>query len=395
MQAYMPGIWASSRPSAPAVTLYFAQTSGATQTNDLVRTWVFNRTTGYGSTVSSPASQNQGQVGVRNMYVHPSNNAIAFGAQPVNSSSLTYIIYGLTSTGYGTKYSPDPSTWNNVPPSFSDGRQFGAYSVNFSPTGNSFYVNNNAGSPETQKVWAWSVTSGAGTKYAAGSGMSRLSNQIWRSISMNASETSIAMVGSVFGSSTPTLIDQRNWSNTSGWGSAYSNPNPTSAIGNSSIQFRPANANGEAVVMPINIAGQGTIHRVFPWSSSTGYGTAQSPSANGQTNIEFHTWSPSGDRFATSAGAGNSDALFIIPYTTSPGTAQRFSNATWVGIGFAPSRLGFAPDASVIATSSNNPPRSFAWRYTGNTIGTAYTAPTSNTWGNISAPTAWNTFWER
>lgn len=391
--SYLPGIWASSTPSVPATNKYLTMTSGNQRTNDAFRTWTFSAVTGFGTPVSSPAGQNQGAL--NSNYLDYNGTAISTTGYFPQSGANSFLVYSTTTNGYGTKYS-NPSTWDT---SFTTSfpANLGNQMTRFNRAGNVLAAINLRTTGENTKAWAWSNSTGAGTKFSA---VSNDGGSLATNISFGSDDLTVWRTGGVSGSSTPTFMSMRIWSNTTGWGGQYSNVSQSTNFTNWS-DIRPTNANGQAVAATYFQSGGLNSFAVWPWSNSTGYGTIQRPVNTGgwsTPDSRYLQWSQTGNELVFNTGGSNSTtrAFYFFPYTTSIGTASaNWVSPPWTNQYMGYGRWGFNNTVFAIPGQGGSP-FIWAWPVAAPFVGTRFANPTTGLWDSVGqSPSPGVIFWEK
>ncbi len=300
------------------------------------------------------------------------------------TSNTPYIHgYAFSASGWGAKYANPASLSGNL-----------GVSVDTSPDNATVYINNG-------QAWAWTVASGFGTKRANASGFS-----------VGFSRGAKRIGSNVFfsGDGTPFIIAYP-WSNSTGFGTAYSNPS-TLPPGAATSPYN--NLGGTSTAVAITSSATPFVN-VYAWSSS-GFGTRYSaPSglsgtqtravhlndqyasiATGTTPFtHVYQWSDStgfGTKYAN-PGTSLSNGSYSVEMAISK-TAVGFASVTGGGRVYAWSSLGFGTStASTSGTNTNafafakeedavffgrsSVPFLYAYPFTIAGIGSVFTSPTT------------------
>lgn len=199
--------------------------------------------------------------------------------------------YAFSASGWGSKYA-NPATPSQT---------ITGVSVSTSPDNATVYLNYG-------QAWAWTVASGFGTKYTSvsspnlgfGRGAKRIGSNVFFS-----------------GDGTP-FIAAYPWSNSTGFGTAYSNPGtlPTNA---SASAYNNLGGTSTAVAV---ISGQSPFANVYAWSVS-GFGTRYSApsgiSGTGTRGVHLN------DQYASIAH-GSSPFTHVYQWSDSTGFGTKYAN---------------------------------------------------------------------
>jgi len=282
------------------------------------------------------------------------------GAEPISPS--IYIAYGGptvgqrisayrwdSTTGFGTIFTA-PTVSNSVSQiSFVKDNS----NISASCTTSPFFL-----------VWPWS-SSGFGTQYAnAGSPLSpsttgpagfTWTNSVDALLTSNALNVSYPQAWA--------------WSSSSGFGTKYANGSALNSAG----QATGISLNGDNTQVAFSQTASPVIS-LYPWSSSTGYGTRYAnpatlpPFGNNQNSISFNP-------ITNDVAIGSTSSPFIAAYpVTSSGFGTKYANPS-TPIGGTVFSVKFSPVGNVIAIGNNISPatlKAYAWS---SGFGSLYTSP--------------------
>ena len=223
---------------------------------------------GIGTKFSNPSTAVSGSPYQANaIAIHPNDNAVAV----CTDTNPKIHVYEWSSSGFGAKYS-DPST--------AVGGSNAGWDVHWHPSGNSILVVAQGHYEYSVAAYAWSSSSGFGSKYSSPS--------YNNGMALNCGQFSPDGNYVVLGGQKSPYISALNWSNSSGFGSYLSNP--SSNVGNNinSLKF-------DSTGSYLGVAHRGPGHgiRVYAWSS--GFGSLYSPSNGYYDDASDIAFSPDSD----------------------------------------------------------------------------------------------------
>jgi len=255
----------------------------------------FSKTTGFGTAYSNPSPRPPSRT--NHPYFTTGSATMAF----VQTDGSPYIhLYAFTpGSGFGSKFA-DPS-----PNSGQD-------------RGGSLAPNNLAAMSCNPTYVPYAVSaSGFGTQYSTLSGWGLASGNSW-----NPSTT--VWAASMESGASPVLAV--SWTTGSGFGTRYASPTISSFSTSDAMCWHP---DGDVIWF----AGRGGMY-CAPWSNSTGYGTAYSLSSlnlNG-TNVGYGQFSKTGATFSFNGGRATSPTYVPFSKTTGFGTPYSISGPTQFGL---------------------------------------------------------------
>lgn len=195
----------ASGGAAPVVPSEFLSINGNDGTSKNITVYPWNSSSGFSSPYATPVL-----TGANSQTSFVPDNSV-FSAS--SSSSPYFLIWRWSGLGFGTRYADPSSLVNPVGAG-------GIAGFTWTPTIDAFLVAN-ADATNYPQGWAWSNTSGFGTKYSNGSAISTAYPV--RSISVSGDGKFVAF--SVFGSGTANpAIALYAWSSSTGFGTKYGNP---------------------------------------------------------------------------------------------------------------------------------------------------------------------------
>jgi len=195
----------ASGGAAPVVPSEFLSISGNFSSPANVTVYPWNSTSGFSTPYTTPTIPG---ASFQTSFV-PDNSVFSASS----TSSPYFYVWQWSGLGFGTRYTNPASLVSPVGGS-------GIAGFTWTPTIDAFLVANSDATNYPQG-WAWSNTSGFGTKYSNGSAISTVYPV--RSISISGDGNFVAF--SVFGSGTanPTIALYA-WSSSTGFGTKYGNP---------------------------------------------------------------------------------------------------------------------------------------------------------------------------
>lgn len=259
------------------------------------------------------------------------------------NASVPYIAaYAFSASGWGAKYATPA-----VPPGSS------AISVDTSPDNATVY------SSLGNSAWAWTVASGFGTKYTSASGSLGFARGVKR------------IASNVFfsGDGTP-FIRAHPWSNSTGFGTAYSNP-VTLPPNAASSPYNNLGGTSTAVAVT---SGQSPFVNVYAWSASgfgTRYASFSGISGTGTRAVHLN------DQYMSIAH-GSSPFTHVYQWSDSTGVGTKYANpgvlmnggSYSVEMAISKTAVGFASIGSIGG-------RVYAWSSLGFGTSTASTSGTN------------------
>lgn len=270
-------------------------------------------------------------------YSAASNSVTPISLILISQGTSPYInAYPFSGSGFGTRYS-NPAT---LAPGTGNGTAFnpGTNSVALAHTTTPFFT-----------VWAWSNSSGFGTKYTDPSPAVTESSGTGLGVEFSPSNDAIALGMSSLSSP---YIQAYRWSS-SGWGTRYANP--SSGLNNSTrgIDFIPAG----------NVLGVANIATPFinayAWTSESGFGTKFADPSNlppGGLGLKFNAQ-------GTVIGATYSNATpYLAFYPWSSGFGTRYSAPGTPPPGIAWD-LSWHPSGNAVAVAHSTTPFISAWAW--------------------------------
>jgi hypothetical protein len=252
----------------PVSDLTIAPNSSAIAVADgaspFIHGYQWSNSTGLGTKSSNPSTLPTGAGNGCAFSGDSSYVAVAHNVSPFIS------VYPWSASGFGTKVA-NPSTLPTGGPS-----TLGMTACVFTSTNDALLMSN-YGSPYIQ-AYAWS--GGFGTKY---SNPSTLPTGSSYAITMNNANSAVAVTMD----SSP-YIHVYAWSSGSGFGTKYSNPSTTAVFQGGKIQFSNDDA---AIITSGTYNGGGTNPGVqaYAWSNSTGFGSAYSAPSSFPTGFNNST----------------------------------------------------------------------------------------------------------
>ena len=281
-----------------------------------IRAWTWTDATGFGTQYASPETLPPDEA--KGIAFHPAGDAVAVTSR----GSPTISAYPWSASGFGVRYANPVS----LPSSGSaDSSQ-----VRFSPDGTvimfpikvSPYIN----------AWAWSSTTGFGTKYAdpavlptaaSGAGMG-----------FTPSGDAIA-----FGAYSAPFVHAYRWSSATGFGTKYANPSTNLFSPPESLAFAPT---GDYIFLGTTTAGYRLL--ITRWSSATGFGSDLTSGTEPVTGgIVFN---PVGDTVAL--GLGGQPGINIHPWSPITGLGTKYTSPN---LGTAGSGVAWSPSGAFVIVS--------------------------------------------
>lgn len=264
------------------------------------------------------------------------------------------IAYRWSSTGFGTKYtdpsSPTAALGSNFNPSFD------AIGVNFDT-----YNGNSA----SLGIWPWNSSSGFGTQYSNPGGIYSIGKKtpVW---SPNG-----AVVAFPLWSGT-TKIAAYAWSS-SGFGTRYADPSVAISENVIAIDFSPS---GSALAYTYSAAGGSPTLSATSWSNSTGFGTKYTnPSTIPGSDAYSVCFAPANNAIAVSTQ--NSPYIVIYPWSDSAGFGSKYSNPSTLPTGWG-RQTKFSPDGLSVAVAHDNSPGISVYRWSASGFGSKYSDPATS-----------------
>ena len=329
--------------------------------------WRWTNTGGWGAAYTSPTIA-EDLNNCEGMDFHPAGNAVA-----LTGDRSPYILAWQWSslTGFGTRYT-----------SPSDGLNVIGNTIKFNRAGNVV-----AGGSVTSTsninifAYAWS-SSGFGTKFTDPA-TNINSNQV-QEIAFSPTDQAIIYSVSTQGT-TNSGIKAVRWNNSTGFGSAYSQP-ATYADFVGTMLGMAINPSGTAVAA----TGPNTTTSCYawPWNDDTGFGTRYSNPASIQAGHSRGVrWSPSGKSIAVVYDA--SPYIAAWAWTDDAGFGSRFSNPSTLPVGPTYS-VTFNFEGNVVFISGRDAAvEAYSWSDStgfGTKFAAPATAPNSNSWSVTVCP---------
>lgn len=210
------------------------------------------------------------------------------------------------------------------------------------------------------KAWEWSDATGFGTAFSDPATLPTAGTMR----DVDFSPTSDAVV---FGSTTLNTLQAYTWNN--GFGTKYTDG--TASNYTSSLRFSPT---GGAVAF---VYSSGV--RVYPWTKASGFGTLYSAPATPPTGRgNGVTFNPAGSVIAV--GHDTSPYISTYPWTDASGFGTKYSNPG-TSVGSSGESVCFNPAGNVIVIGSTSSVYVHAYAWSGG-FGSKYSSPASNPGSN-------------
>ena len=307
---------------------------------------VYPWSSGFGTKYSDPVGYNAGPQA--EVAFKPQGDAIAVvghgGAAPYMN------VYPWSSSGFGSKYSQ--------PATAIAGRGYG---VNFRPQGDAIAI-----AHQTQHkiaAYPWS-SSGFGTKYADPTGNPALGGQFdtsgARAVAYSPAGDAIAV-----GFDTNQKIFAYSWS--SGFGTKYADPSNQPGDQVHDVAFKPQ---GDAIAFAAKRFYGSPAVGAYPWSSGSGFGTRYSNPATEVPNNGFGVaFKAQGDAIAVA----HLSSPFVTAYPWSSGFGTKYANPVTAvaGSGYG---VDFSRNGDAIAVAHSTTPFVSAYPWSAG-FGTKYADP--------------------
>lgn len=315
-----------SNPSTAAAgaryAIEFSNSGGAVaaggQGSPQLVAWAWSDSTGFGAKYTNPSSYPSGAT-CYDVEFNGTGSSQVVAAAIFGSPGVVAYKWS-DSTGFGTKFS-NPSS---LPIPSGDVVNRGA-GIAFSKSGNAIILttNGDANSSPYIHAYAWSNSTGFGSKYSNPSFF--YLSAVDQTLSFSSTGGAVGMISDY------ELISIYKWSDSTGFGTTYVNPSLHSGIFNAGLTFHPSDG-----VIAIGFdAGSEAGIAMYQWSDSSGFGARYVNPSNttgwGDGAYEM-TFSPSGTVYG--ALTDDSPYLAVYPWNTSTGFGTRYSNpAAFTGAG--------------------------------------------------------------
>lgn len=298
-------------------TYYLAVVSN----NNTLKVYPWTSATGYGTAYGAAPG-----IGAffQQVAFSPSGNAIFVDGSASNVGAQAW---PWSAAGFGTKYAD--AVIINADISV----------IGVSPAGDAILCGRNVGPPYTY-AYRWTTASGFGTQY---SGPGSPSGAVRGLISFAPNAGAVAI-----GTSINPNIDAYPWSSASGFGSKFANPATVlPSSGGTAFTYVKFSPTGGSIVYGGNYASSTPFVMGYPWSNSTGFGTKYTdPAVLPPGNPSDITFSPAGDVVVFSHIV--SPYISAYAWSDATGFGTKFANPATTSPGRI-DRLAFAPTGTEIA----------------------------------------------
>jgi len=259
------------------------------------------------------------------------------------------------SQGWGTKYAN--------PASLPAGN---GYKIVMHPSGKSIAITHFT--TPFVSAYAWTYSGGFGSKYSDPSPVvtkASVSNGEGIAFSPDGNDFIYSYFGG--GSANPPYFNAHAWTNSSGFGTQYSNPATQTTSDAGTIQWSPSGAD---IVIPAASTGT-TSATAYPWSSGFGTKYANPATANGGRGV---AWAPNGNDVLM-GNVPSSGTERIVAYTWSSGWGTKYSAPATPPAGNV-SMVDWNPTGSAVGCSHFTTPFTTAYPWSAG-FGTKYADPAS------------------
>lgn len=264
------------------------------------------------------------------------------------------------STGFGAKYS-DPSGNPENPGDLNSGND-----LSWSPEGNAIAI---AYSTTPYVVaYRWSNSTGFGTQY---SDPTSLPPSFCYGVAFSPDGNSIAVAHD-----TSPFISAYAWSSSTGFGAKYSNPSTLPGGQGQGVAFSPSS---NAIAWCGGTDGSTSTVYAYAWNSGTGFGAKYSdpgtlPPFVNSRRVAFH---PSGNSIAVTVYA--TSGAYVYAWSAASGFGSKYSDPSSLA-GAEGYGVRFSKTGTVIGIALNSTNRYAVYPWSNSTgFGTRYTSPASPT----------------
>lgn len=265
-----------------------------------ILTYPWDDSTGFGTKYSNPATLPTGAA-MWAVRWSPNGEQLFF----FQTASPYIGGYPWSDSGFGTKYS-NPSTLPSGRPTFNTG-------LAISPNSASL-IHTSGGA----NIEAYAISSaGFGSKYTNLS-----SGGTCYGVAFSPSGNAIAVSSGTFPSGYP-FVKAYEWSDSTGFGSQYSDP-ATVPANNAECYGCAFSPNGDAVAFTSALS---PYLFVYPWDDSTGFGTKYSNPATLPSSSTYGIdFSPAGDAIVVGSSSAGATAMVGYPFDASTGIGTKYAN---------------------------------------------------------------------
>ena len=336
----LPNSDARSVTFSPSGSVIFAG-HGSSSPPNFISAYPWNSSTGFGTKYANVTTQPGGTV--YSLTMNPNEDALVCG---LYDASPYIAAYAWSPSGFGTKYTTSVTL----------GYAIANYArVAFSQNGKYVAVGNLAETYLTAYSWNSSTSTGFGSAFSSPTIPCQfpVTSVDWSIYGESASSENL-IAGC--GTGTP-YVRVWKWQ---GWigGSVFSNPATLPTGAGNGVAFSP---NVDAIAVAHSTT---PFITVYPWNSSTGFGTkyanpATLPAGTGQ-DVAFN---PSGDTIAVSHST--SPYISVYPWNSSTGFGTKYANPTSLPSGTV-TWVQWAPDGkSLVADSGSTTVMTYSWSSSG------------------------------
>lgn len=278
-------------------------------------------------------------------------------------------IYKWSNTGFGTKYTASVTVvvgspyYTIAPDQYSIGQ-----TVAFSPSDGAiaFGVSLADTGQIPFSVYKWNNTTGFGVRYNPSFTLPNITGVV--DLKFSPAGDVFVIVGNV-----ETYV--RRWSDSTGYGTAYTLPSAVQTNDPEGVAFTPS---GDTICF-FNTS---TLF-AYPWSYASGFGTIYSPSPTIPGQIRNIQFSPAGDAIAIAHTS--SPYVSVYPWNSSTGFGTKYANPTNLPLASGRS-VAFSQSGKYLAVGFNASPYVYVYPWDASTgFGSRFATPTTIPRGFVTA----------
>ena len=306
-----------------------------------IKVYAWSESSGFGSMFANPSSLPDNLTGRGwSISANPTSTALALGTTTGTSTTGGLNAWAWSSSGFGTKYANATVSFSSV-----------NYGTEYNNSGNVLA----AGRSLTPyfRAFAWTNASGIGTEFSSPATLPQ--GQTYGT-TFKADDSVVGFVNAP--GTSGARVNFYAWSNSSGFGTKYANPAVLPVGGTDKPSFLTDNS-GNSVVL---VTGMTTSPRIYVYNWSGGFGTKYAdPATLPYTASQGSEWGVKGPGdYYISVGCSGTPYIITYKFIIGSGYSTRYaapaSIATSIG-----TDAKYSAGAKTVATGNSNSPYISAW----------------------------------